>query len=57
MRCHVASTDRSAALRRRSLSLAKTSFVPRGAQPRIGVILVLAQVSSMKTRRLGSSRP
>ena len=30
---------------------------PRGAQPRVGVMLVLAQVSSMKTRRLGSSRP
>ena len=34
-----------------------TSFVPRGAQPRIGVMLVLAQVSSMNTSRRGSSRP
>ena len=29
--------------------------VPRGAQPLSGVMLVLAQVSSMKTRRRGSS--
>ena len=34
-----------------------SSLRPRGAQPRIGVMLVEAQVSSMKTRRLGSSRP
>jgi len=29
---------------------------PRGAQPRRGAILVLVQVSSMKTRRAGSIR-
>ena len=34
-----------------------TSFSPRGAQPRSLVMLVLAQVSSMKTSRAGSSRP
>ena len=34
-----------------------TSLQPRGAQPRIDAILALAQVLSMKTRRLGSSRP
>jgi len=31
------------------------SFRPRVIQPWVRVILVLAQVSSMKTRRLGSS--
>src|SRR6266852_2551893 len=30
--------------------------LPRGAQPRSGVMLVLVQVSSMKTRRAGSTR-
>ena len=30
---------------------------PRGAQPRSGAMLVLVQVSSMKTRREGSNRP
>jgi hypothetical protein len=30
---------------------------PRGAQPRRRVILVLVQVSSMKTSRLGSMNP
>ena len=34
-----------------------TSLLPRFDQPLSGVILVLAQVSSMKTSRLGSSRP
>ena len=34
-----------------------TSLAPRFDQPRIGVMLVLAQVSSMKTSRLGSSLP
>src|SRR3954453_5461895 len=29
---------------------------PRGAQPRSGAMLVLVQVSSMKTRRAGSTR-
>jgi hypothetical protein len=37
-------------------TLAK-SLRPHGAQPRRGVMLVLAQVSSMKTRRAGSSPP
>ena len=32
------------------------SLVPRGAQPRSGAMLVLVQVSSMKTRRSGSIR-
>src|SRR6266852_8542383 len=30
--------------------------LPRGAQPRSGAMLVLVQVSSMKTRRAGSTR-
>src|SRR5579862_6521265 len=30
--------------------------LPRGAQPRSGAILVLVQVSSMNTRRAGSTR-
>ena len=30
---------------------------PHGAHPRSGAMLVLVQVSSMKTRRLGSMRP
>ena len=34
-----------------------TSFCPRGAQPRIGLMLVFAQISSMNTSRQGSSRP
>ena len=34
-----------------------SSLCPRGAQPRRRVMLVLAQVSSMKTSRAGSSRP
>jgi hypothetical protein len=33
------------------------SLVPRGAQPLSGAMLVLVQVSSMKTRRAGSIRP
>lgn len=33
------------------------SLWPRGAQPRIGAMLVLAQVSSMNTSRRGSRRP
>src|SRR6185295_14738958 len=33
------------------------SLSPRGARPWVRVMLVLAQVSSMKTRREGSSRP
>ena len=32
------------------------SRMPRGAQPRSGAMLVLVQVSSMKTRRAGSIR-
>ena len=32
------------------------SRIPRGAQPRSGAMLVLVQVSSMKTRRSGSMR-
>ena len=34
-----------------------TSRSPFGAQPRRRVMLVLVQVSSMKTSRLGSMRP
>ena len=33
------------------------SLVPHGAHPRSGAMLVLVQVSSMKTRRSGSIRP
>jgi hypothetical protein len=33
------------------------SLAPQGAQPRSGVMFVLAQVSSMNTRRPGSMRP
>jgi hypothetical protein len=33
-----------------------SSGVPRGLQPRVRVMLVLAQVSSTKTRRAGSNR-
>jgi hypothetical protein len=32
------------------------SLLPRGAQPLSGAILVLVQVSSMKTRRSGAIR-
>ena len=32
------------------------SLIPRGAHPRSGAMLVLVQVSSMKTSRSGSTR-
>jgi hypothetical protein len=38
-------------VRHRPNGACATSFSPRRLQPRIGVMLVLAQVSSMKTRR------
>jgi hypothetical protein len=50
------SAARKVSVRQRCGTLA-ASLWPRGAQPRRGVIFVLAQVSSMKTSRLGSSRP
>jgi len=54
-------SDRSAATKVRVDHFPKgalpTSLWPRSLQPRVGVMLVFAHVSSMKTRRRGSSRP
>ncbi len=44
-------------VRQRPCGALAKSLRPRGAQPRRRVMLVLAQVSSMKTRRTGSSLP
>src|SRR4051812_45471448 len=39
------------------MAVRHASLCPRGPQPRKGAMLVLTQVSSMKTSRPGSTRP
>src|SRR5262245_63771639 len=51
------SAARKVSVRQRPCGTLATRRVPRGARPWVRVMLVLAQVSSMKTRRVGSIRP
>jgi UDPglucose 6-dehydrogenase len=53
----VGTGDEVERVRQRPWGTLATKRWPRGARPWLRVMLVLAQVSSMKTRRLGSSRP
>src|SRR5438477_11470100 len=48
---------RKVSVRQRPCGTLATSLWPRAQRPCVRVMLVLAQVSSMKTRREGSSRP
>src|SRR5437763_1037070 len=48
---------RKVSVRQRPCGTFATSRSPRAQRPWVRVMLVLAQVSSMKTRREGSSRP
>ena len=56
MRSHLRAAMKVMVFQRPNGALA-FSRAPRGHQPRSGVMLVLAQVSSMNTRRLASMRP
>src|SRR5579875_2686459 len=51
------SAARKVSVRQRPWGALASSRWPRGERPWVRVMLVLAQVSSMKTRREGSSRP
>src|SRR5438105_11868754 len=48
---------RKVSVRQRPCGTLATSLWPRAQRPCVRVMLVLAQVSSMNTRRAGSSRP
>jgi hypothetical protein len=51
------SAARKVSVRQRPCGTLATSRLPRWQRPWLRVMLVLAQVSSMKTRREGSSLP